>query len=412
MPADSLAAVQDRQLQAVLGLAPAELTDLLGAALDGTGPALLPLDPSLPEPRRRALLSALRPSSLRTPDGTEELAGGAPVPGETALVIATSGSTGTPKGAMLPASALLASARASRERIGAQDGDAWLCTLPTAHISGLQVVLRALVGGSAPAAVPFDPEAVAAAGRRHRPHVSLVPTQLRRLLDAGADLSSFRSVLLGGAAADPPLLAAAARAGANVVTTYGMSETCGGCVYSGVPLDGVQAALEADGRVRLSGPVVFSGYRGAPEATAESLVRDAAGRPWFRTGDLGTLGEDGRLAIRGRIDDVVNTGGHKVVAGEVAAALTALDAVADAAVVGRPDREWGERVTAVVVPADPSSPPTLAELRAAVAERLPRYAAPHTLELRERLPLLASGKHDLAALRDGGAAGPVPAPAG
>ncbi|WP_017594822.1 AMP-binding protein [Nocardiopsis potens] len=391
-----------------MGLAPGQLTELLSAALDGSGPALLPLDASLPEPRLRTLLEAMRPSSLRTPDGVRELPGGEPVAGGTALTIATSGSTGTPKGAVLPASALLHSARASSARVGARPGDTWLCTLPTAHISGLQVVLRALVGGTEAVHVPFDPAALAeaAAGYR-RPHVSLVPTQLRRLLAHGADLSLFGSILLGGAAAEAPLLEAARAAGGRVATTYGMSETCGGCVYDGVPLDGVRAETDGTGRVLLSGPVLFSGYRLAPGATAEHLVADAGGRIRFRTGDLGELDAGGRLRIRGRIDDVINTGGHKVVAGEVAGVLADLPGVAEAAVVGRPDPEWGERVAAVVVPADPDRPPALEELRAAVRARLPRYAAPRELELRPRLPLLASGKPDLAALRAAAPAEPA-----
>ncbi|MFW5419038.1 AMP-binding protein [Nocardiopsis sp. CNT-189] len=400
--------MQERPLQAVMGLAPGQLTELLSAALDGSGPALLPLDASLPEPRLRTLLEAMRPSSLRTPDGVRKLPGGEPVADGTALTIATSGSTGTPKGAVLPASALLHSARASSDRVGARPGDTWLCTLPTAHISGLQVVLRALVGGTEAVHVPFDPAALAEAAAERRPHVSLVPTQLRRLLAHGTDLSLFGSILLGGAAAEAPLLEAARAAGGRVATTYGMSETCGGCVYDGIPLDGVRAETDGTGRVLLSGPVLFSGYRLAPGATAEHLVAGAGGRIRFRTGDLGELDAGGRLRIRGRIDDVINTGGHKVVAGEVAGVLADLPGVAEAAVVGRPDPEWGERVTAVVVPADPDRPPALEDLRAAVRTRLPRYAAPRELELRARLPLLASGKPDLAALRTAAPADPGP----
>ncbi|WP_026123461.1 AMP-binding protein [Nocardiopsis chromatogenes] len=389
----------ERPLHALLGPEPARLSEHLAAALDGSGPALLPIDPALPEPRVRALLEAVRPAALHTPEGVRTLDGAEPVPDGTALVIATSGSTGTPKGTVLSASALLHSARASTDRIGARPGDRWLCTLPTAHISGLQVVLRALHGGTEPLHVPFDTGAVMAAAAEHRPHVSLVPTQLRRLLAAGADLSLFGTVLLGGAAAEGPLLRAAREAGARVVTTYGMSETCGGCVYDGRPLDGVRVRTDGEGRILLSGPVLFSGYRGAAAPADGGLLRDGEGRPWLRTGDLGALDGDGVLRVRGRADDVINTGGHKVVAGEVAGVLAALDSVAEAAVVGRPDAEWGERVTAVVVPADPAAPPALEELRTAVRSRLAAYAAPRELDLRTRLPLLASGKPDLAALR-------------
>ncbi|NVI86773.1 AMP-binding protein, partial [Actinomadura sp. BRA 177] len=179
--------------------------------------------------------------------------------------------------------------------------------------------------------------------------------------------------------------------GARVFTTYGMSETCGGCVYDGTPLPGMRVALGDGGRIRLAGPSLFTGYRLRPELTAE--VRDG---DWFVTQDLGAM-EDGRLRVRGRVDDVINTGGEKVVAGEVAAALSRHPAVRDVVVVGRPDPEWGERVTAVVVPA-PSAAPELAELRAFVRETMPACAAPRELELVEAIPLLASGKPDRARL--------------
>ena len=378
-----------------MGLAAEHLAELLDAALDGRGPALLPIPADVPEPRRRVLLETMRPTSVRTPEGVAALADGVPVADGTALVIATSGSTGRPKGVELGSAALLASVRAATARIGARPGEPWLCVLPTAHISGLQVLLRARLLDAPVLHRPFDAAAVAAAAA-HRPHVSLVPTQLRRLLDAGADLSPFRTVLLGGAAADAGLLTAARTAGARVVTTYGMSETCGGCVYDGVPLDGVAVDLDEEGRVLLSGPVLFHGYRLRPDLTDRHLV-ERDGRRWFRTSDLGVW-EEGRLRVRGRADDVINTGGHKVVAAEVAALLTRLDAVAEAAVVGRPDPEWGQRVTAVVVPADPAAPPTLEQIRDWVGAHLPRYAAPRELDLRAELPLLPSGKPDLRRL--------------
>ncbi|GAA4901524.1 AMP-binding protein [Streptomonospora salina] len=382
-----------------MGVEPAELTDLLDDSLQQRGPALLPLDPALPRPRLEAVLAAMRPSSLRTPEGVTALDGGSGTGEDTALTIATSGSTGAPKGVELPAPALLASARASLRRIGAADGDRWLCVLPHTHISGLLVLVRALAAGTEPVVEPFGPAAAARAAQRHRPHVSLVPTQLRRLVDAGCDLSAFGTILLGGAAAQPGLLEAARAAGGRVVTTYGMSETCGGCVYDGEPLEGVQVRLEDDGRILLGGRTLFAGYRRDPGATAEALVSGEDGAPWLRTGDLGGFDDRGRLAVRGRLDDVVNTGGHKVVPAEVAALVMRMDSVADAAVVGRPDPEWGERVAAVVVPVDPAAPPGLEEVRTWVARHLPRYAAPREVEIRSSLPLLTSGKPDLAALR-------------
>jgi O-succinylbenzoic acid--CoA ligase len=224
-------------------------------------------------------------------------------------------------------------------------------------------------------------------------HVSLVPTQLQRLLgdEAGRPvLAGFSSVLLGGAAAPAALLAAARDAGVPVVTTYGMTETCGGCVYDGVPLDGVRVRIGDDERIWIGGPVLFSGYRGSEPVPGDS---------WFRTGDLGRLDGSGRLTVRGRADDVINTGGHKVVPGEVAAALESCPGVRDVAVVGQPDAEWGERVVAVVAPSDPADPPGLELLRLHVRERLPRYAAPSRVVMVEAVPMLPSGKHDIVRLR-------------
>jgi O-succinylbenzoic acid--CoA ligase len=388
-----------------VGLAPDEIGRHVARALDGEGPALLPVPDGTPAARVRDLLAAMRPGSVRTPDGVTALEGGAPALADTALVITTSGSTGLPKGVELSASALRASALASVRRVGAGPGEPWLCVLPAGHVSGLQVVVRALVTGTEAVHAVFDTGTVAELARELGPHVSLVPTQLRRLLAAGADLSGLGTVLLGGAAAEPALLERARRAGLRVVTTYGMSETCGGCVYDGVPLDGVRVRLESDGpgepgRVLLSGPVLLSGYRMPPGAGDPGAVEhDGDGVPWLRTNDLGRWEPDGRLAVLGRMDEVVNTGGHKVVPGQVNALLAEHPAVAESVVVGRADPEWGERVSAVVVPADPLRPPSLEELRAWVRERLPAYAAPRELEVRERLPLLASGKPDLVALR-------------
>ncbi|GAB2525217.1 AMP-binding protein [Nocardiopsis aegyptia] len=394
-----------RPLQALVGLAPDEIGRHVARALDGEGPALLPVPGGTPEARVRGLLAAMRPDSVRTPEGVTALPGGVPARADTALVITTSGSTGLPKGVELSAAALRASALASVKRVGAGPGEPWLCVLPAGHVSGLQVIIRALVTGTEAVHADFDARGVAELARELRPHVSLVPTQLRRLLAVGADLSELGTVLLGGAAAEPDLLARARRAGARVVTTYGMSETCGGCVYDGLPLDGVRVRLESDspgqpGRILVAGPVLLSGYRMPPGVDDPGAVeRDGDGVAWLRTNDLGAWEADGRLSVLGRMDDVVNSGGHKVVPGQVNALLAQHPAVAESVVVGRADPEWGERVSAVVVPADPSRPPSLEELRAWVRERLPAYAAPRELELRAHLPLLASGKPDLVALR-------------
>jgi o-succinylbenzoate---CoA ligase len=370
----------------------------LAAALDGSGPAILPVDPRLPAGQVSALLDALRPDAVQTPSGTQRRGpGGRPAlaPG-TAVVIATSGSTGTPKGVELSAAALRHSAQASLDRIGAMPGQRWLSCLPPSHISGLQVLVRSLLAGTDPVTVPrLDVAGAAAAGCDY---VSLVPAQVRHLLDEPGGpgvLAAFRAILLGGAAAPAGLLAHAAAAGARVITTYGMTETCGGCVYDGVPLDGVSAAIGTGGRIRLAGPVLFSGYRGQPGLSAAAL--DGG---WFETSDVGDIDAAGRLTVRGRADGMINTGGEKVAADEVAGALAGCPGVREAAVAGRPDPEWGELVTAIVVPADPASPPSLAGLRAALRGRLPGYASPRALVCVPAIPLLPSGKPDLAALRE------------
>jgi o-succinylbenzoate---CoA ligase len=389
----TLTIVTNRPLHAVLvERAGPRLLELLAAALDGSGPAIAPLDAGLPRTRLDALIEALAPDSVEEPDGVTTVRSGQEkgVAEGTAVVVGTSGSTGAPKGVELSAAALLHSARASLARIGARPGERWLCCLPATHVAGLQVLVRSLVSGTDPAlADRADAQVVAVSGCAH---VSLVPTQLSRLLDVDiSPLAGFRSVLLGGAAAPAGLLDAARAARVPVVTTYGMTETCGGCVYDGIPLDGVRIRIgDEDERIWIAGQVLFSGYRRGPRAPGDG---------WFRTGDLGRVDAAGGLVVRGRADDVITTGGHKVVPGEVAAALQACPGVRDAAVLGQPDREWGERVVAVVAPADPADPPALELLRMHVRERLPRYAAPSRVVMVDAIPMLPSGKHDLARLR-------------
>ncbi|HEU5033709.1 MAG TPA: AMP-binding protein [Mycobacteriales bacterium] len=349
------------------------------------GDAVLPVDPRLPQPVADALRAA-----MRLDEPVEEGVG---------LVIATSGSTGEPKGAVLTHEALAASARATMQRIGTDPADRWLSCLPWHHIGGLQVLLRARLCGQ-PLVVHDRFDVARVAAEADVTLVSLVPTQLARLLEAGVDLRRFRVILLGGAAAPPALLHRAAAAGAPVVTTYGMSETSGGCVYDGRPLDGVDIRMDGDGRIHLRGPVLMSGYRGRPDLTAE-VLRDG----WLRTADLGSW--DGtRLDVHGRVDDVIVSGGENVVAARVEAALAEHPAVREVTVVGTPDPEWGERVVAYVVAADDAL--TLPEARSWVAERLGPAAAPGALICLAEIPRLASGKPDRLRLRRRAAAAASP----
>ena len=349
-----------------------DLLPALAAALDG-GPAVVP--EVAPE-----VLAALRPDEPLEHD-------------DVALVVPTSGSTGEPKGVLLSAGNLRSSALATADRLGGHGQ--WLLAIPPTHVGGLQVLVRSLLAGTTPVGLPPGPfEAAAfaeATARLHGPrrYVSLVPTQLRRLLADPDPLRAYDAVLLGGAAAPAALLERARAAGVRVVTTYGMSETSGGCVYDGVPLDGVRVAVD-DGRVRLGGPVVARGYRLRPDLTAAAFDGDV-----FTTSDLGRL-DGGVLTVLGRADDVVVSGGENVAPLAVEAALERHPSVVEAAVTGAPDDEWGSRVVALVVLRGPL---TLEQAREHVAAALPRSWAPRELREVEALPVLASGKLDRAALR-------------
>lgn len=355
-------------------------------ALWAAGDAALPLAPGLPGPELQRLLEELKPARLLTAEGARSLPGAEPVAGGTALVVPTSGTTGLAKGVVLTHDALAASAAATAARLGLEaGGDRWLCCVPPSHVAGLMVIIRSRLAGAVPVMQPrFDPEAIES--DRQATLISVVPTMLRRLLAAGTDLTRFRWILLGGGAIPAELVAAAQAAGARIVTTYGMTETCGGCVYDGVPLAGVRVDLGLDGEILLSGPTLMSGYRLRPAETASALEGG-----WFHTADAGELDGAGRLRILGRRDDVIVTGGEKVSPVEVEGVLAEHPKVADVAVAGRPDPEWGQAVAAVVVPAA-GDPPTLVELRAFVTSRLAAYKAPKYLVLVDELPRGPTGK--------------------
>ncbi|MDT7581955.1 MAG: o-succinylbenzoate---CoA ligase, partial [Pseudonocardiales bacterium] len=370
--------------------------DALAATLDG-GPAVLPLARDVPVPADAA--------GWPFCNGAGASCDAHPLPG---VLVATSGSTGDPRLVALPVAALRASATATAARLG---GPArWLLALPAEHVAGVQVVVRALLAGAPPVLQDlregFRPDGFAVAtaalgpGRRC---TSLVPTQLLRLLDAGGPaldaLRSYAAVLVGGAALDPGLRARAVAGGVRVVTTYGMTETAGGCVYDGVPLEGVTVRLDGDGRITLGGPTLAAGYVGRPAETAAAFGTDGDGRREFRTGDLGRR-VDGRLEVLGRADDVIVTGGEKVVPAAVERVLAAQPGVRAACVVGLPDAEWGAVVAAAVV-TDPGGGDRVADperLRAAVREALGRAAVPRVLQAVDALPLRGIGKPDRTAV--------------
>ena len=368
-----------------------ELMTALRAALEGSGPAV------------RASSAPTSPGRDLARDGDPTTAP-ARVPDDVALVVDTSGSTGIPRSVLLSATALRASAAATDARLG---GPAqWLLTLPPTHVAGLQVLVRSILAGTDPVlAAPgrFRPDRFATDVARltgPRRYVSLVPTQLHRLLDdAGpglAALATFDAVLLGGAVAGPTLLARARGAGVRIVTTYGMSETCGGCVYDGEPLDGVRIRLDDDARILLAGPMLATGYLDRPDLDAETF-RTADGVRWLRTSDVGAI-TMGRLAVLGRLDDMLVTGGAKVAPAAVERLVGELPEVAEVCVVGVPDAEWGQAVTAVVVLTGGAAAPTLDSVRVHVTRNLGAPAAPRHLVVVDRLPTRGPGKTDRRAV--------------
>jgi len=364
----------------------------LVAEIWAAGAALLPIDHRLPPREADALLGRARPTVSLDAVGARRLGGVAADP-EIALIVATSGTGGAPKLVQFDRRAINAAVAASASALGASDGDRWLCCLPLAHVGGLLVLLRGVLLG-APLTIHQRFDAAAVAAERGSAFTSLVPTMLGRLVAAGARLSTFRAILVGGAHLSPALRANAERGGANVVETYGLTETCGGVVYDGAPLPGTEMRIDHRGGVELRGPTLMRGYRFDPRATAAAFTEDG----WLRSGDAGEIDGEGRLHVVGRFDDLINTGGEKVWPDEVEAVLREHPAIRDVAAGGRPDPEWGQRVAVWVVPADPSDPPSLDELRAFVARTLPRHAAPRELTLAERLPRTASGKLRRAAL--------------
>lgn len=317
---------------------------------------------------------------------------------DVAVVVSTSGTTGVPKGAMLTAAALTASADATHERLGGPGR--WLLALPAYHVAGLQVLVRSVIAGSAPVALPagFDaaelPAAVAAMGGGRR-YASLVPVQLDKALanaSAAAALASLDAVLVGGGPMPGGIAEKAAAAGVPVVRTYGMSETAGGCVYDGTALRGVTVRIDADRRIALGGATLAKGYRNPadPDPFAEP--------GWYLTDDVGTVDDSGQLKVLGRVDDAISTGGLTVFPQLVEAALASHPAVADCAVFGVADDRLGQRVVAAIVAAHNGAPPTLSQLRSHVAQSLDATAAPREIHIVDRLPRHGIGKLDRRAL--------------
>jgi o-succinylbenzoate---CoA ligase len=393
MAVDATTGVEAGDLVAVTIPPGPRWTDIVASVWDA-GAALFAIDHRLPPAELSALVERAAPTLVLGPKGLVRIPDGVPAEPGVAVVVHTSGTAGSPKLVQFDRAAIDAAVASSALALEATPHDRWLCCLPLSHVGGLLVLLRAVLL-AAPVTVleRFDVDQVKA--EREAAFVSVVPTMLGRLLDAGADLARYRAILVGGAAVSAELLQRARAAGANVVKTYGLTESCGGVVYDGVPLPGTEVRIDEDGGIQLRGPTLMLGYRHDAGATARAFTEDG----WLRPGDAGRIDERGRLHVIGRMDDLINTGGERVWPQEVEAALLRHPGVADVAIVGRPDAEWGQRVVAYVVPADPASPPTIEQLRDHVALSLPRFKAPKDLVLVPNgLPRTASGKVRRAAL--------------
>jgi o-succinylbenzoate---CoA ligase len=366
-----------------------------------------PLRPTPPAQTFEAVRSALAGGDAvhPVPDGVETTALPPEVERRVALVVATSGSSGSPKLVALSADAVLASAAASASALGG-DGQ-WLLALPVHYIAGINVLVRSITAGTDPVAVEgrFDADTFVAAARRLEAPLrfaSFVPAQLARLIssenpEALPLLRRFDRILVGGQATPDSLLEAALELGLNVTRSYGSSETCGGCVYDGVPI-GDTRVRAVDGELRIAGSVLAEGYLGEEDLTHARFPVEGGARE-YRTGDAGEV-VDGVVHVAGRLDDVIVSGGIKVSLGAVEAHVRRIPGQADAVVVAVPHAEWGE-APAVVTPV----PVDLDALREAVAA-MGVAARPARVIVVERMPELPSGKPDrIAAARLAASAG-------
>ena len=460
--------VDSGEAGAMIGAFLGSLTPLSAPTQDALHPhaVLLSADePADPQEILRAFECSLTGDLPNSARDNQDPLGQTEGPESIALVVGTSGSTGTPKQTALSVRALRASARATERffadcpssgsakprRVVSEDPAQWLLALPAHYVAGAQVLARSVLAGTTPVVaasvtdgVSFTPEVFLNAAERlscARRFVSLVPTQVHKLLEAaeasptvGSEiydaLGQFTGILLGGAPASASLLTAARELGLNVVTTYGSAETAGGCVYSGTALPGVRlrvvpedagladspvvAGAEAAGRIWLGGEHLASGYMGDSARTASHFFVDADGCRWYRTDDYGSLvppapntSEDGGasvLSVLGRSDDVIITGGVKVSARAVAAALESHPAVREAAVAGVPDARWGAAVIAAVTlrnlpghyGADAAE--TAGQLQQLCGARLGAAGVPKVVRIVPDFPAASTGKPDRLAI--------------
>jgi O-succinylbenzoic acid--CoA ligase len=372
------------------------------------GRAVLPVNPAFTATEIDLLLHRLRPNFVgATPSDMSPFAGGVPAPAGIAAIVVTSGTEGLPKGVELTRDGMTAMGHGYSDGLDAGPTDRWLACLPLHHVASLGALARSYVTG-VPCTVHdrFDLDDVARSPRAEGTTiVSLVPTTVRRLLDAGAPLHEFRIVITGGAPCPPALRTRAEAGGVTVVDAYGLSETWGGFALDGLPIAGVEVRLADDGEILVRGPMVMRGYRLDPERTADALDADG----WLHTGDIGTLEPaDGtarddprpRVRVIDRVKDLVITGGVNVSPTEVEGVLARHPDVHDVCVVGVPDDEWGELVVAYVVARPGARVPSLDELRAFGRERLSGPKLPRAARAVDAIPRTASGKPLRRVLRE------------
>jgi O-succinylbenzoic acid--CoA ligase len=342
------------------------------------GDAVFPIDQRLPQAAKDSLVEQFKPSVLIDRTGSVvNLLGSEPTEEGDALVIATSGSTGAPKGVVHTHDSIRALLKMSQTRLRTNSSTHWLLCLPVSHVAGFSVLARSLVFGNPISILPkFDESEVLAAAKSGATHISLVPTTLNRI-----DPAIFESILLGGAAAPPNLPA-------NVTTTYGMTETFGGIVYNGIPLDGIHVRV-ADEHIELQSPSLFRAYRRSKaQLSAEG---------WYETGDKGSF-TNNVLQVFGRSDDMIITGGENVWPIAVERVVSTIPGVERVVVRGIDDAQWGQRVVAWMVSSNPVAP-SLEEVRQHVKLQLPSFCAPSEIRIVKEIPTTSLGKVDIQELK-------------